>query len=43
MRQVEMIRARFVLLLVGVVAGAVFGGAWLYFRPDPAPPPPGRP
>jgi len=35
-----MIRARFVLLLVGVVAGAVFGGAWLYFRPEPAPPPP---
>lgn len=37
-----MIRARFVLLLVGVVAGAVFGGAWLYFRPEPAPPPPPR-
>ena len=34
-----MVRARFVLLLVGIVAGAVFGGSWLYFRPDPAPPP----
>ena len=34
-----MVRARFVLLLVGVVAGAVFGGAWLYFRPEPVPPP----
>ena len=36
-----MLKARIVVvfLLVSVTAVAVFGGAWLYFRPEPEPPP----